>query len=306
MAARSGAEDIAGLDICGTAHIERGVGRVLLASARELPAVQEKLAAHELYEYLCRTAPDALFDVPMDLWSRAHAARPHERETNSVRFRLICLERTPAGDTLVAFGTCAPAGTKSSRFQDDEVAALKNLAAALALRTAMERSFRGCVVTDALGSVKRSSLADARRFVALELKRAQREGYELSVALLLAARLGPCESPDDLDALFPDISDLISNTVRRSDVVVSVGASRFVVVMPQTSARDALIAVHRINEGFASRPFAARGRHLDVRLTAGIAGFVPSNPASQDLLAEANLALSEAVSAGPGAAFIHV
>jgi diguanylate cyclase (GGDEF)-like protein len=99
------------------------------------------------------------------------------------------------------------------------------------------------------------------------------------------------------DRVLRAVADLLTKSVRDSDVVVRSGGEEFVVVMPATSRDEALGCCERLRRALRERPWPELDGELSLTLSAGIV--CADEPAeTDDLLALADARLYEAKASG--------
>lgn len=89
----------------------------------------------------------------------------------------------------------------------------------------------------------------------------------------------------------------VSDALRAEDVLVRTGGDEFLVLLPATTADEAIVVVDRLRAGCAQLRFATRRDPVRVALSAGVAELAPGWT-GDDLLAAADRALYRAKSAG--------
>jgi diguanylate cyclase (GGDEF)-like protein len=141
-----------------------------------------------------------------------------------------------------------------------------------------------------------------RQFIEREIKRARRYGSPFSVIFIdidgfkevndsFGHRVGS-------EALC-EIAELLSGSVRDTDVVARYGGDEFTIVLPETGAELALSTAERIRARIAAMDFSG-GSQYSFRLTAsfGVAAFPEHAESAADLLEKADLAMYEAKAGG--------
>ncbi len=86
------------------------------------------------------------------------------------------------------------------------------------------------------------------------------------------------------DQVLIKISSLISATLRKSDVFARYGGEEFVILMPNTSEKDAANLSERVRNLIASEPIAAEEKAIPVTISLGLATFLPDDQTSLVLL----------------------
>jgi len=135
-----------------------------------------------------------------------------------------------------------------------------------------------------------------QRVLELELKRAKRYGYALSVCLLGQLEAARAAPRDVARMLKVRAAAAIASTVRDIDMLTEIGEDRFLVLLPYTDIDGAAQVGRRMVAAVAaSEPVTAQGRPWRTRVVAGIAGLRAGQPVSfARLMKEASNGLREA------------
>jgi diguanylate cyclase (GGDEF)-like protein len=168
--------------------------------------------------------------------------------------------------------------------------------------------FFSMVSAEVLAQIKdqseRDSVSDAlnRRGIelklAIELKRVERSGQRLSVALIDIdhfKNINDSKGHAAGDAALREVVTVISAQLRAYDYLGRYGGDEFLLILPQTSSIDALVVAERINQ--AVRSFFSLGKTPHLTISIGLSEATPAEQ-SATLLARADLALYEAKHAG--------
>ncbi|MFN7947424.1 MAG: sensor domain-containing diguanylate cyclase [Blastocatellia bacterium] len=141
-----------------------------------------------------------------------------------------------------------------------------------------------------------------RQFIEREIKRAKRYGSQFSVVFIDVD--GFKEVNDSLghrvgSETLCEIAELLTSSVRDTDVVARYGGDEFTIVLPETGAELALSTAERIRVRMAEMAFSGGSRY-SFRLTAsfGVAAFPTHAENAVDLLEKADLAMYEAKAVG--------
>lgn len=133
-----------------------------------------------------------------------------------------------------------------------------------------------------------------------EIARAQREAQALSLAML---DIDHFKEVNDLyghaqgDAVLSDIGQLIQHRIRKSDTAFRHGGEEFMLVLPNTSATEALILCEDIRKLIASSAIGGMKKEA-VKISIGIAQFEPTDDCVEDSIRRADQALYSAKNAG--------
>jgi diguanylate cyclase (GGDEF)-like protein len=134
--------------------------------------------------------------------------------------------------------------------------------------------------------------------LALELVRAERNGYQLAVALLDIdhfKQINDTAGHAAGDAALKQVVDVISSRLRSYDFFGRYGGDEFLLVFPQTSCEDALRIAERIE--LAVRGLSVSRFGLPITLSIGLTFAAPCETALS-MLARADMALYNAKRAG--------
>src|SRR5690606_10215396 len=99
------------------------------------------------------------------------------------------------------------------------------------------------------------------------------------------------------DKVLRIIARTLRQRLRQTDFVARYGGEEFVVLMPETSAEDALAVMDAVRMAVAQCPFHFREQRVAITLSAGIASFTPQSTAEQ-VFKRADQALYDAKRAG--------
>jgi diguanylate cyclase (GGDEF)-like protein len=128
-----------------------------------------------------------------------------------------------------------------------------------------------------------------------EVARAKRARRPLSVLMLDLDRFKLVN--DSFGHLYGDqvlawTAEIIRSTLRTSDVAARYGGDEFAVLLPETSAEDAMLAADRIRAAFGSAAHVGQGgQRVDVSLSIGVATFPRDGRTATELIASADAAL---------------
>jgi diguanylate cyclase (GGDEF)-like protein len=134
--------------------------------------------------------------------------------------------------------------------------------------------------------------------LALELVRAERNGYQLAIALIDIdhfKQINDSAGHAAGDAALRQVVEVISGRLRSYDFFGRFGGDEFLLVLPQTSCDDALRIAERMKHAVSG--LAVSGFALPISLSIGLTFATPSETAIS-MLARADMALYNAKRAG--------
>lgn len=79
------------------------------------------------------------------------------------------------------------------------------------------------------------------------------------------------------DIVLKGVSNIIKDSVRKSDVPARYGGEEFSVILPETTITDALLVGEKIRKKIEKHPFAVGDKTLHVTISCGIAQYPPTN-----------------------------
>ena len=127
-----------------------------------------------------------------------------------------------------------------------------------------------------------------KRVMELELKRARRYGYALSVCQLTMVATSPPPPGTIAHELRMRVAAAITAAVRDIDFPVEIGDDRFLVLLPYTEARGATSVARRIIAALRdAAPVRGAGRTWIPAVTVGVAGVPAGAPVSMAQLIKA-------------------
>jgi diguanylate cyclase (GGDEF)-like protein len=144
------------------------------------------------------------------------------------------------------------------------------------------------------------------RFFNAELRRmttlANRHGRPLAMMMIDAdhfKRVNDVFGHPVGDRVLAEISTLIAQNVRASDVLARYGGEEFAVILPETTMCDALEVAERVREGVADNPIEYDSGQVRITVSIGVAGMpTPSIDTPLALIEAADRALYVAKSEG--------
>jgi diguanylate cyclase (GGDEF)-like protein/PAS domain S-box-containing protein len=192
---------------------------------------------------------------------------------------------------------------KVVRGQRIQTAILRNISD----RKAFEEELRLQAITDTL-----TELYNRRHFLSLaqnESERALRNRVPFSVLLMDVDRFKQYNDAfghDEGDKVLRALGDAIRKNFRTMDTGFRHGGEEFLVLLPETSAKSALIPAERLRERFSSIPFLPHPEEepRKVTLSIGIAEYRPGI-SIDDLVRSADRAMYAAKNSGRNRTVIH-
>jgi two-component system, cell cycle response regulator len=102
------------------------------------------------------------------------------------------------------------------------------------------------------------------------------------------------------DLILKQLSGIIINTVRSSDLAARFGGEEFVVLMPETDAQAAMATASRLREQVETTPLKinAQGETISKTISIGVATLRPQGDTVEDLMKRADTMLYEAKNGG--------
>ena len=170
----------------------------------------------------------------------------------------------------------------------------KHLVAALRPRAQRSRALGTQIHRDGLTGLMTHNAQKAR--LELELARADRENYDVSLAML---DLDGFKTVNDNfghaagDRVLCALANMLTKRLRRTDMVARYGGDEFVVVLPHTGAGDAQQILEGVSESFSKLVHTAGQLRFSSTLSCGIASY-PVWPDVLQLTSAADNALYEA------------
>ncbi|MCX5649550.1 MAG: sensor domain-containing diguanylate cyclase, partial [Planctomycetota bacterium] len=213
--------------------------------------------------------------------------------------------RAPGGETLGVLALFA-----KHAISPEEDAMLDGLSSAVALvaqQAAAEEALQQANVrleelatTDAL-----TGLANRRRFMEAleaEFRRSRRYGTRLALAMVDVDRF---KSFNDAhghafgDRVIVEVAKRLASEARQTDVVARLGGDEFVMLMPETSADEAVRAAERIRKAVSKDPISDGERSVPATVSVGIATVADGKAGTpENLLKQADDAMYAAKEAG--------
>ncbi len=109
------------------------------------------------------------------------------------------------------------------------------------------------------------------------------------------------------DHLLKYFSQLITETVRPSDIAARYGGEEFLIILPETAEEEALIVADRIQKRISLYPFRIDSRKEDVQFTisVGVSTFPEFGQSGDELITLADVALYQAKKEGKNKVAIY-
>ena len=142
-----------------------------------------------------------------------------------------------------------------------------------------------------------------KQFLALEIKRSQREGHAIALIMI---DIDNFKSVNDSlghmtgDIVLSEIAQLIKSNVREIDVAARYGGEEFAVVLPYTSHEDAATVAERIRQAVNEHGFPAElAEDLQtITVSSGVAVYPTDADSADELVSKADVMLYKAKRAG--------
>ncbi|CAM2157454.1 sensor domain-containing diguanylate cyclase [Paraburkholderia tropica] len=134
-----------------------------------------------------------------------------------------------------------------------------------------------------------------------EVARAERHGRGLSLVMLDAdhfKRINDTAGHQAGDEVLKRIAGEAKALLRRSDIVARLGGEEFVLLLPSTTAREAMVVAERLRIAVERALIETASGQLKATISLGVASLGDTNPTLQDLLAATDHALYDAKQAG--------
>lgn len=134
-----------------------------------------------------------------------------------------------------------------------------------------------------------------------EVARAKRNGRTLSVVMLDAdhfKHINDNAGHQAGDEVLKRISDEARALLRRSDIVARLGGEEFILLLPSTTAEEAMAVAERLRVAVEQAEIETAVGQLNATISLGVASLGDGSQTLQDLLAAADHALYDAKQAG--------
>jgi diguanylate cyclase (GGDEF)-like protein len=293
--------------LCVHASSLRGVhaiaefGAQTLARVLELDSAQVSLirdgGTYQLASFWRR--PDASLK-PLEPGELKQLAEIEERSGAGAAFSVVdgivwLPLRVAGGDVGVVVGRAA--GVHYLDHERIEAATLfsQHTAALIDVAQALRREQRAAITDSLTGLLNRRGLEGR---LDEELSRCRRTGHELAVAMIDCDGLKAVNDSGGHelgDVVLQRVADCLREHKRMGDVTARLGGDEFVVLLPETSAGDALGVAERFRREIAAAPLVD-GRTITAAL--GVASFPADGESAAALLRAADRTLYAAKQAG--------
>lgn len=109
------------------------------------------------------------------------------------------------------------------------------------------------------------------------------------------------------DHLLKYFSQMISETIRPSDIAARYGGEEFLIILPETTRKEALTVAERIQKKISLYPFRIDSRKEEVQFTIsiGVSTFPDSGQNAEELITLADMALYQAKKEGKNKVAIY-
>jgi two-component system cell cycle response regulator len=152
-------------------------------------------------------------------------------------------------------------------------------------------------VTDGLTNLHNQSYF--KRYLHLELKRADRYGYPVTLIMVDLDDFKACNDTFGHvcgDKILKELARVVQRAIRETDLAARYGGEEFAVALPYCNKDDGMIIAERIRSSIAQHPFRSiiEGFEKSVTVSAGIATFPFDAPTPEALLEVADRLLYQA------------
>lgn len=211
---------------------------------------------------------------------------------------VMCLPMIACGETVGVLEATINAGS-SGRFEAKEVELASNIAGLLATALSNATHYANvehlCLIDDL---TRLYNLRFLHRSLESEVKRGRR--YNTPVAVIFLD-LDGFKNVNDLyghltgSATLVEAAYVIHNLVRETDFVARYGGDEFVIVLPETTAEQAMAIAERIRSYIEKYSFgASRGYEIYLTASFGVAAFPDHGQTPQELIQQADRAMYKA------------
>ncbi len=134
-------------------------------------------------------------------------------------------------------------------------------------------------------------------YLVREVERVRRYGTELSMIMLDIdhfKRVNDTYGHDAGDVVLHELGEVISQVIRRADILARIGGEEFAIIVPETDLADAAVLAEKIRQAVCNHRFGKVG---DITISIGVAQF-RSHDTENSLLKKADRALYQAKNGG--------
>jgi len=145
-----------------------------------------------------------------------------------------------------------------------------------------------------------TGICNRRRFLALAEQEWQRVRASGEPLALLIFDVDLFKSINDRfghnvgDAVIRGAAAICHEVKRDGDIAARIGGEEFVLLLPRTSGRDAMVIAEQLRQRFEAAPFVADGESMRVTVSIGVAESDPAMAGLGDLMKRADQALYDA------------
>lgn len=135
-----------------------------------------------------------------------------------------------------------------------------------------------------------------------EFQRLQRYGGEAAVLLFDIdhfKRVNDNYGHDAGDEVLRQVANIIRANLRETDIAARFGGEEFVLLLPNTTEKDAFVLAERLRKAVREYPMQHAEGNFEVTISLGVAGYEPALESYQAWLKRADNALYAAKNAGP-------
>jgi len=173
-------------------------------------------------------------------------------------------------------------------------------------RKKLELELERLATTDPLtGVLNRRQLT---HLVEIELERARRYGHPISAILLdvdYFKQINDTHGHIAGDKVLVELAQLLAGNARANDLVVRYGGEEFMLILPETTIKDALEIAERIRRTVANTPFIVEGKTIHFTISLGVASSERAGKDFESLLKETDQFLYQAKQSGRDQVISH-
>ncbi len=241
------------------------ISMALTSAGMSTRVVNDPLRVNEVLKDL---SPDLiLMDLYMPQCSGLELARVIRQQDDCVGVPIVYLSAESNLDRQIA-----ALGRGGDDFLTKPIEPM-HLISAVTARVRRSRAVRAQIVRDGLSGLYNHTYILSR--LETEISRALRSGSRLCFAML---DLDNFKAVNDThghpigDRVLKTVARLLTQRLRRSDVIGRYGGEEFAIIMPDVTPRDAWSRLDEIREAFSKIPIRTRTGEFHVTLSCGITG----------------------------------